>query len=647
MRSDLDENNATNSFDAGVAAHLRGVKAQAEAHYRHALELDPGHAEALNNLGVLLDETDRPEEAETCYRRAVSLRPDYIDALRNLGARLRDTQRWSEAEDVFRKALAFDPAHAATHLQLANLLHRAGRTIDAANSLRHAAALQPDTIQIGFELGLLLETAGQLTEAETLYRKTIGVQPDRADAHIALARVLSTRQNVADAERHYREALRLTPDDVNARCGLGSLLHSAGRHQEGEACLREATSRKPDHVLAWGNLACLLNETARYEEAEACYRRILQIDPKCVEALHNLASLLEGAHRLDEAEPYYRQVLAIDPERVPTILNLSLLLLKAGRLAQAWPLYESRYAASRYWGDEAAAHAKPDFPFSEWQGESLSGRSLLVQLEQGFGDSLQFARYFSMLKGRGLAQLSVICPAALTGLFEQIESIDTLIAPENVHALPSHDFWTTTMSLPLRFDTTLDNIPASVPYLRAPADRLARWSGRLLRDARDAPKVGLVWAGDPRPSLASAHRTDRRRSLHARACLPLLRVPGVNFVSLQMGASTRPQINEIPPELRPVDLMDEASDFADTAALIEQLDLVITVDTSVAHLAGALGKPVWILSRFDGCWRWLLDRDDSPWYPTARLFRQPQRGDWTSVIDRVADALRTWAAQAR
>jgi hypothetical protein len=229
-----------------------------------------------------------------------------------------------------------------------------------------------------------------------------------------------------------------------------------------------------------------------------------------------------------------------------------------------------------------------------------------------------------------------VCPRALVSLFERIEGVDACVAQEDAQNVPPHDFWCYTMSLPLRMGTTLATVPAAMPYLTASAELIGRWGARV----PNAPfKAGLVWAGDPRPQLNSAHQTDQRRSLHVSALLPLLRIPGITFVSLQKGETTQPQIGELPEDLRPFDCMNEVSTFDDTAAIIAHLDLVITVDTSVAHLAAAMGKPVWILSRFDGCWRWLKDRDDSPWYPTVRLFRQTRPGDWNEVIERVALAL--------
>jgi len=376
----------------------------------------------------------------------------------------------------------------------------------------------------------------------------------------------------------------------------------------------------------------LLHQSQRLPEAEACYRSALRVRPGFVEAYNKLGCLLYDAQRLDEADTCFRRVLGLSPGYLPARHNLSLTLLKAGRYEEAWPLHESRYLESEEWGKEDMLGHRPDLPFPQWQGEPLAGKSLLVWPEQGFGDCIQFARFFPLLKARGLSKLTVASLPGLRVLFENTEGVDAWVGSDDLANIPRHDYWCLIMSLPLHFGITLDSIPASLPYLRVPADAVAYWRQRLPRGV----KVGLVWSGESRPDYAHANAVDRRRSVHLRTYLPLLRQPDITFVSLQKGAAAQAQLAEIPPELRPLDLMDEVRDFADTAAIIENLDLVISVDTSVAHLAGALNKPVWILSRFDGCWRWMQDRDDSPWYPgVVRLYRQERSGDWIPVVEKV------------
>ncbi|WP_244849906.1 glycosyltransferase family 9 protein [Caballeronia sp. SL2Y3] len=273
--------------------------------------------------------------------------------------------------------------------------------------------------------------------------------------------------------------------------------------------------------------------------------------------------------------------------------------------------------------------------YPQWRGEPLAGKSLLVVTEQGFGDSIQFIRYLPMLKAQGAAKLTVVCPPALAALLESANGVARCVTPDALAALQPHDYW---CFLPARAGTTLDTIPRATPYLHASASRIEYWMRRL----PDTPKVGIAWSGEPRPWMPDSFGAFSRRWLDASLCELLFATPGVTFVSLQKGPTARAQLAALPARLRPLDPMNDVADFADTAATIASLDLVISVDTAVAHLAGALGKPVWILLCANACWRWLEDRDDSPWYPTARLFRQRAPGQWIEVIERVVDALTDW-----
>ncbi|KVT75680.1 hypothetical protein WT25_01965 [Burkholderia territorii] len=401
-----------------------------------------------------------------------------------------------------------------------------------------------------------------------------------------------------EAERHYRESLVREPRDAITLSNLGALLHRLARLPEAEDCFRRALALKPDYRDAHGKLANVLFALQRYEDAEACYRRVLADDPASAEAWNNLGCLLHETGRLDEAAACLRHALTLEPDRMPTTFNLSLVLLAMGQYEERWRLYEARYQPSPYWEDDASNHVLPNLPAPLWKGEALDGKSLIVWAEQGLGDVVQFARYLPLLKGRGLSLLTVVCSTALTSLMAAIGGVDRCVPLGEAAALPRHDYACMIMSLPLHCGSTLDTIPATVSYLYVAASLVEHWQGCVPANGLN---VGLVWAGDPRPDQAQAHATDRGRSLAASAYLPLLRIPGVSFASLQKGEKTRRQIETIPPSIRPVDPMANVRDFADTAAIISHLDLVITVDTSVAHVAGALNKPVWILSRFDGC----------------------------------------------
>lgn len=479
---------------------------------------------------------------------------------------------------------------------------------------------------------------GHLHDAQTYWRRAIDTKPDYCDAHNNLGVVLKELGRLTEAETCYRQALSIAPDHAGAHVNLGRLFAQLGRPNEAEFSYLRALELQPRDGDTYVNLGVLYQDQMRLPEAEAAYRNALAADPQQVKAHFNLGVVLKMQRRFAEAEASYRQALALRPDYFEVKINLAHLLLTVGRLEEGWVLFEARYDPA--WPQRKIAPPPVDFPM--WRGEPLAGKSLLVWPEQGHGDSLQFCRYLPMLKAQGLAKLSIACSPVLQSLFEMIEGVDECIPLDGDHAIPTHDYVCLTMSLPHRLGTTLASIPGATPYLRVPPSHAARWKGKL---PAGKFKVGLVWAGDPRPDQPAINAVDGRRSLHAGAYLPLLRVPGVTFVSLQKGASTQPQIGTLPAELRPFDPMHDVHDFADTASIIEQLDLVITVDTSIAHLAGALNMPVWILSRYDGCWRWLHDRDDTPWYPRARLFHQRQPGEWGEAIGRVKLALEAWAAR--
>ncbi|AMV41796.1 tetratricopeptide repeat protein [Paraburkholderia caribensis] len=479
---------------------------------------------------------------------------------------------------------------------------------------------------------------GRASDAEAYLRRTIQIDPTHSDAYNNLGVVLRQLGRPGEAEQAHKQAIETDPEHAGAYINLARLLESLGRVDEAEAAYRRGLDLNPDHAETHNNLGAMLQAQGRLPEAGMCYRRSLAIKPDLPNACFNLGIVLQTQKQYREAEGLYRRALQRKPEMLEARLNLAHLLLATGQFVEGWQLFECRYDDA--W--KADFVRRPALPFVQWQGEALEGKSIVVWPEQGYGDTLQFCRYFPMLKRLGATKVTVACQPGMRRLIERMPGVDACI-PNDPHVTPPHDYWCLTMSLPHRMGTTLDSIPASLPYLSVPPDCRSRWEGLL----PEGPKVGLVWAGDPRPHQPSASEVDARRSLDARAYLPLLRVPGITFVSLQKGKTTQPQIDTLPPELRPLDPMHDVQDFADTAAIIEQLDLVITVDTSIAHLAGALNRPTWILSRYDGCWRWLHDRDDTPWYPRTRLFRQTQPGNWEEVIERVRIALGQWPARER
>lgn len=473
---------------------------------------------------------------------------------------------------------------------------------------------------------------GDIESAVVAFRQALDVDPDWLRAKIDLGCMLQILRCYTEAEPILRQALAEDPEAEYARCALGRVLSDTRRLEEAEVHYREAVRINPDFFQAHHNLGLLLAHTNHLQEAEGALRRALSINPASHQTHSNLGSVLRQLGRPEESIRAYRQALALKPDFVAAKANLAQPLLGIGEYKEGWALYESRHDAAL--GTHFTDAPRVTWP--RWRGEPLAGKSLLVWPEQGYGDVLQFCRYLPLLKARGVDRLAIACQPALQRLLGSLEGVDAVYALDGKSDIPRHDYWCFVMSLPHLFDTTVETIPATMPYLRPPADLVTGWKSRL---SREGFKVGLVWAGNPRLHSPASNAFDQRRSMTPRKLLPILQTPGVTFVSLQKGETTQRQIHELPSDLRPLDPMDDVQDFADTAAIVECLDLVITVDTSMAHLAGALNKPVWILSRYDSCWRWLRDRDDSPWYPCARLFRQIEPGNWDEVVARVADAL--------
>jgi Flp pilus assembly protein TadD len=434
------------------------------------------------------------------------------------------------------------------------------------------------------------------------------------------------------AEGAFRRVLQLHPGFAQAHANLGLLLDLEGRADAAEACYRRALELNPSLVQTHTNLGALLAARKRHAEAEETYERALRLVPGHPGALSNLGVLLAELKREAEAERCYRAALAAAPEHRSASFNLGSLLLRQGQYEEGWLRLESRDWHSPLEGDLVR--------FPRWQGEPLEGKSILIAAEGGHGDMIQFCRYAALIKKRGAARVSIFCHPGLIGLFARLEGVDEVLTSGSSPPAAGWDYWTLPLSLPHLFHTTLDTIPADLPYLTAEPGQIAHWGSVLGKPWWDLG-VGLVWKGNPR------FERDADRSLTSLSVLASLKnVPGIRFISLQKGPDE--EVAAVHGSLPLVNLGPQIADFAQTAAVLMNLDLLITVDTAVAHLAGALGKPCWLLlSDCAAEWRWLKDRPDSPWYPRVlRLFRQKDPGDWAPVIADVATALTALTSSA-
>jgi len=610
---------------SAVARHKAGDAAAGDL-YRAILLAEPSHGDVLHLLGVTALQAGTAEVASGWLRRALVIDGAQAYYRNSLGEALRALGRPNEARQQYRLALTLSPAYPES---LANLLRQpqpgdnAPALLERFCRLRLAAASE---ILAVADSRLL---SGRLADAGLAYRAAVALEPGTVQAYVNLGATASREKHHAQAATAFRRALRLYPDHPGAWNNLASAVWELNDGQGAVGFCRRSVALKPDHPDPYANLGYVQRSQAQngddFAEAATLCRRALQLNPSHVSALNNLGIVNLDLGHLDEAERLFRRTLDAEPKHPDARFNLSLALLKAGRLKEGWDFYEARWET----GQLPAVNAQ----LRAWQGEPLNGATILLHAEQGHGDTLHFVRYAPLVAALGGRVVLAVQPA----LKRLVAGMPGVVA---VHALtdafPAPDFHCPLMSLPRLLGTELGTIPSGIPYLHPPAEAIGKWLGQPLPGA--GLRVGLVWSGDPRPGLLRANLTDRRRSMTLRDLAPLAGVPNLRFVNLQMGGAAA-QLADPPAGMDIHDPMGAVTDFADTAALVLRLDLVITVDTSVAHLVGALGKPVWVLSRYDGCWRWLQDRDDTPWYPTMRLFRQTMSGDWTAVGRRVADAL--------
>ena len=433
--------------------------------------------------------------------------------------------------------------------------------------------------------------------------------------------------DAARAEECFRQAIGFFPDLAEAHANLGLVLDQGGRLAEAEAHYLHSIACNASHGQTHLNLGALLAQQKRFAEAEAAYLRALELMPESTAAWSNLGVLQACRKQEAEAERSYRKAIALDPDYQMARFNLSYLLLRQGRFDEGWRCLEAR---NRY----AAMEQRLACP--RWRGEPLQGKSLLIGFEAGHGDMIQFCRYAAVLKARGARHITLICHPALKALFATLDGVDAVVGLDEPLPATTWDCWTPPLSIPFHCRTRLDSIPASLPYLRAESRKIDYWSSVMSRQGSITDlRVGLAWKGNPR------FENDEDRSLPGLDILASLgEVAGARFFSLQKGAGEE-EAAAPPAGLSLMNLGPQISDFADTAAIVANLDLVISVDTAVAHLAGAMGKACWILlPDYKTDWRWLSGRSDSPWYPgVVRLFRQSRMGDWTSVLADVRAAL--------
>jgi tetratricopeptide (TPR) repeat protein len=564
--------------------HEQNDLAGAEAAYRRIVAEHPDHTQAWTRLGDVLSDAGKRDEASACYRKVIDTAPD-------------------------------SPESADAYDGLAAILQDQGQLDEAITASRRAIELRGDA-DAAYVLGRQLEMMGRREAAMDAYSLATQLRPAFAEAHAKVGELWLRQGQHLLALDCFKKAVELQPTLAEAHCNLANALWKSGDHDAAFLSARRAVELKPDLAEAHNVLGAILKDRRRLSDALTEFARAAQLRPDYPEAINNAGSVLSELGRFVEAEPYFLRAVQLQPESVDFHENLACNLLVRGEYARGWVEYDKRRRHS-----SAAAE---NFGYPRWDGSDLNGKTILLHAEQGYGDTLQFSRYIPLVRDRG-GHVIVGCPPAVGPVIARIDGVQSVIT--DAHLLPPFSVHCPLVTLPLVFQTTLETVPNRMPYITPDPVRVAEWSKKI-SGTNGNKRIGLGWAGNPR------HKNDRNRSCPPSYLEPLSAVTGAAFFSLQKNPTT-----PAPMSLGLVDYTNDLHDFGETAALLSHLDLLITVDTALAHLAGAMGKPVWIMLPFVPDWRWLLDREDSPWYPSIRLFRQPAPADWPAVIGKIVDEL--------
>ena len=574
----------------GLRLHQAGNAYEAASHYKRVLAVEPENADALNLLSVVFYSAGEHALAADLAGKAAAIQPDFYAAHINHGNALQALGHLDEAVAAFHTALTLEGGEPAAASNLASALNALGRHEEALDNCIAALNVAPDLAAAHNNMGIALSGLGKRDEAARCYEQALVANPDFAEAHFNLGASLLEQGELVQAVEHQTRAVLLDPGDAKKHCSLGIAQQTLGD----------------------------------MPAALTSYRNAVELDPQYTDALSNMGLALQAMGRLGEAEEVLRGVLALEPDSADLHWNLALCLLQKGAFAEGWREYEWR------WENPDFTTPRRDFPQPVWRGEPLDGRTILVHAEQGMGDTLMFARYLPLVAARG-GSVVLECRAPLAPLLAQAGGVDRVVA--HGERLPAFDCHVPLMSLAHIFATTLETVPADGPYIAPPPDRRAP----ACIAAAPGLKVGFAWSG------STTFKANHLRSCAAEDFAALFEVPGVSFFSFQVGERAG-EFGGIAHFDRVHDMAPQLADFADSAAAVAELDLIVSVDTALVHLAGAMGKPAWVLLAASASYLWLSGREDSPWYPSLRLFRQQSWADWGGVFARVRRKLEALAS---
>lgn len=602
------------TFRLALDYYRQGNLLQAESICTKILNVHPDNADVLHLAGIIQYELKNYDSAKKYIEASLKLDPTEAFAYFNLANIFRDEQKPDEAIINYQKALQIDPTLGDAYYNLGIIFEGKGQMDEALTCYGKAIQIDSSDAASYNNLGVVLQKKGQIDDAITCFEKALRIKPDNAKTCNNLGIALHDKKQYDEAINIYRRAVLLDSNLADAYNNLGKSLKEKGLLDEALSNYQKAIQLNPKYIEAYNNLGMVYKDKGLADEAICNYRKALQLRPDYSDAYNNLGIALQYKRQVEEAITCYRKALQINPNDAVTHWNLSLALLLSGNFKDGWREYEWRLKVK-------------DFNFPKinrplWNGSDISGRSILLHAEQGFGDTIQFIRYAPLVAQLG-ARVIVRCQKEVRTLIQDMQGIEQVVDYDKQP--PDCDIYCPLLSLPFIFGTTPAGIPSDIPYVKINGILVQEWKNRIQKDYSKL-KAGIVWSGR------------EQRSLSLELFVPLLQTGGITFYSLQKGEAAKQAKNHYG-DMKLVDYTEGITDFSDTAALIGNLDLIITVDTAVAHLAGALGKPVWTLLPFAPDWRWMLDREDSPWYPTMRLFRQPLSGDWESVINRVRQEL--------
>lgn len=616
----------------GLELYHAGAMAEAEAVFRALLDAAPNHADALHLLAVVVQLDGRVMESADLAARAVALSPDMAVAHNTLGNAWWRMRRIKDARASFQAALGLQPDYGDALINLGLLVKETGAAAEAEALLLRAERLMPGQASILFHLGILLRERRELGASEIYFRAASLLRPAHEATLDGLGMTLWEQGAAAEAERCWRRVLRLDPGNPSALINLANIPIFQGRLSEAEAQYRDLLAANPANAVAHNNLCCILSRLGDSRGAVEHAGMAIALMPGYPDAYVSRGNALFDLGRLDEAAANLRQALVFVPERGEPHLNLGLILLLQGNLPEGFREYFWRFRPG------LQQTIRPVPPGEFWDGAPPCGKRILVHAEQGYGDAVQFARYLPIMERLG-HDVVFCCERQLIPLLKPLCGAIPMVP--NDEPLPPYDCHAALLDLPMRLGTTVADIPADIPYLFPDAGRMARWRRKL--GTAPGVKVGLCWQGNPN------HFRDWNRSIPLAHLLPLLRVPGTRVFSLQIGPA-RARIAELPDGVTVEDwggeFDNEEGAFIDALAAMACLDLVISVDTAIAHVAGAAGLNLWVPLAAMPDWRWLLGRNDSPWYPSLRLFRQSDNGDWSVPIAEMTACLTDLAARS-